>query len=376
MAGFRDGTGLVPTRPGPYTKAPSSGDRPTHVADLLRTKPITPGTHITPAPKTWDRRRLGRVIGSVLSVGLFALSLVVLAHVAANFSWMEMRGAIAATSNQQIFLACLLAGISYLSLTGYDALAVRHLQVRLPYRITAFGSFTSYAISFSLGFPLITGGTVRYWIYSRAGLAAGKVASLTIIAGFTFWIGMASVVAISLIFAADALSNLDRLSVWINRGLGAGIIAAILAYLLWVSRARRRVVFQGFKLHLPGFSVTLGQMALGIVDICAAAGVLFVLLPAGHGLDFLAFLGLYVFACMLGIASHAPGGIGVFEATMLRFMPGASGESVLAALLLFRVIYYIVPFVLALALLGADECLRRWTALREAMSGSETDDEA
>ncbi len=317
------------------------------------------------------------MVGTVLSVGLFALSLVVLTHVAANLKWSEMRAAIAATSNEQIFLACVLATFSYLALTGYDALAVRHLQVKMPYRITAFGSFASYAISFNLGFPLITGGTVRYWIYSRAGLSAGKVASLTVIAGFTFWIGMATVVGVSLIFASEALSNLDRLAPWMNRVLGAGIIIAIVAYLVWVARGQRRVVLQGFKLHLPGPAVTLGQIMLGVVDLCAAAGVLFVLLPSGQGLDFVAFLGLYVFACMLGIASHAPGGIGVFEATMLRFVPGASGESVLAALMLFRVVYYVVPLVLALALLGADESIRRWSALREAMSrSSETDDES
>ena len=241
-------------------------------------------------------------------------------------------------------------------------------------RTTSLGSFTSYAISFTLGFPLITGGTVRYWIYSRVGLTAGKVASLTVIAGFTFWVGMAIVVAVSLIFASDALSRLDFLAPWINRLIGIAIVLAITAYLVWVSRGRRRVRFQGFKLDLPGPVVTLGQMALGVTDLCAAAGVLFVLLPGGHGLDFIAFVGLYVFACMLGIASHAPGGIGVFEATMLRFIPGASGEAVLAALLLFRVIYYLVPFVLALAILGADESLRRWTALREAMSNTDEAD--
>ena len=336
---------------------------------------ITPGTHVTPAPKTWDRGRIGRVIGTVLSVGLFGLSLGVLAHVAANLKVSELRGAIAATSNEQIFLACVLAAISYLALTGYDALAVRQLRLRVPYRITALGSFTSYAISFTLGFPLITGGTVRYWIYSRAGLSAGKVASLTVIAGFTFWIGMASVVAVSLIIASDSLTSLDRLAPWANRTVGIGIVVAIVAYLVWVSRGQRQVVLQGYKLQLPGLMVTLGQMALGVVDLCAAAGVLFVLLPTGQGLDFVTFLGLYVFACMLGIASHAPGGIGVFEATMLRFVPGASGESVLAALLLFRVIYYVVPFVLALALLGADESVRRWSALREAMTRSGAGDD-
>ena len=322
----------------------------------------------SPTPPTLDRKRLGRIVGTVLSVGLFALSLFVLARVAAKLNLADLQTAIHDTKNTQIFAAVALAALSYLALTGYDAMAVRQLRLKVPYRTTALGSFTSYAISFTLGFPLITGGTVRYWIYSRAGLSAAKVASLTLIAGFTFWVGMAVVVAVSLLFASQALSQLDLLAPSINQLIGVAIVAAIIAYLVWVSRGRRRVRLQGFKLDLPGPLAMIGQMALGITDVCAAAGVLYMLLPAGHGLDFIAFLGLYVFACMLGIASHAPGGIGVFEATMLRFIPDASGEAVLAALLLFRVIYYLVPFVLALALLGADESLRRWTALREAMS--------
>lgn len=331
-------------------------------------------TAASPTPPTFDRKRLGRIAGTVLSVGLFALSLFVLARVVAKLNLADLQTAIHDTKNTQIFAAVALAALSYLALTGYDAMAVRQLRLKVPYRTTALGSFTSYAISFTLGFPLITGGTVRYWIYSRAGLSASKVASLTVIAGFTFWVGMAVVVAASLLFASQALSQLDLLAPWINQLIGLAIVAAIIAYLVWVARGRRRVRLQGFKLDLPGPLAMLGQMTLGITDVCAAAGVLYVLLPAGHGLDFIGFLGLYVFACMLGIASHAPGGIGVFEATMLRFIPDASGEAVLAALLLFRVIYYLVPFVLALALLGADESMRRWTALREAMSRTDDTD--
>ena len=350
---------------------------PPHGTQASRAEAIAV-TDAPAAPPSFDRKRLGRLIGTIASVGLFGLSLFVLARVAANLNPADLRAAIQDTSNAQIFGAAALTALSYLALTGYDAMAVRQLRVKVPYRTTSLGSFTSYAISFTLGFPLITGGTVRYWIYSRVGLSAAKVASLTVIAGFTFWVGMAVVVAVSLVFASQAISRLDLLAPWINQVIGLGIVVAILAYLVWVSRGRRRVRLQGFKLDLPGPLATLGQMALGITDVCAAAGVLYVLLPAGHGLDFIAFLGLYVFACMLGIASHAPGGIGVFEATMLRFIPGASGEAVLAALLLFRVIYYLVPFVLALALLGASESMRRWAALREAMSRtdeSDTDDD-
>ena len=83
------------------------------------------------------------------------------------------------------------------------------------------------------------------------------------------------------------------------------------------------------------------------------------LLPPGHGIGYETFLAVYVFAVMLGIASHAPGGLGVFEATILIALSSVPREAVLGALLLFRLCYYIAPFLLALALLGAYEVAKR-----------------
>ncbi len=323
----------------------------------------------------FQRRNLGRLIGAALSFGIFLLSIFVMARVVANLDIQALRQAVAATSAEQIASAIGLTALSYLALTGYDALALRHIRARVRYRVTSLASFTSYAISFTLGFPLITGGTVRYWIYSRAGLTASKVASLTIIAGITFWAGMAFVIGCALLLRADAISAIIGVSASINTTAGASVLGAIGAYLLWVAVQRRRVRIRGFRMHLPGAWLTIGQIALGVIDLCAAAGVLYVLLPASVKIDFATFAATYVFGCVLGIASHAPGGIGVFEATIIKFVPGAT-ESLLASLLLFRIIYYLGPFVFALALLGADEALRRWKGLREAMEprGAENGD--
>jgi uncharacterized membrane protein YbhN (UPF0104 family) len=321
------------------------------------------------------RRRIARVAGGVASLIIFILSALVLAHTLAHISFADLRGAIAGTTAEQIAAACVLTCVSYLALTGYDAVALRQLKARVRYRTTALASFTSYAISFTLGFPLITGGTVRYWLYSRAGLRAGMVATLTIIAGVTFWLGMALIIGAGLLFRAEAISRLDHLAPAINMMIGTGILAALGAYLVWVSVTPRRRKIQGFRLELPGFGLTSRQVALGVTDLCAASGTLFVLLPAHHGLDFFTFAAIYVFASVLGIASHAPGGIGVFEATMLRTVSAPTQEALLASLLLFRVIYYIAPFVLALAFLGANESFRRWESLREAMLRSQEPDD-
>jgi glycosyltransferase 2 family protein len=262
--------------------------------------------------------------------------------------------------------------LSYLALTGYDALALRHLRIKVPYRLAALASFASYAFSFTLGFPLVTGGAVRYWIYGPAGLSAGKVASLTIVAGITFWLGMGLVVGSGFLSASDPVAGIDHLHPVANRLIGAGVVGAVIVYLAWVSRMRWRdaAVLGDFK--LPGPLLTLGQMALGVIDICSASAALYVLLPKADRLGFPAFATLYSFAAMLGIASHAPGGLGVFEATILQGV-GGNEDAVLASLLLFRGIYYAVPFIAAMAMLGGVEAVRRWRSLREAMSAASDD---
>ena len=131
------------------------------------------------------------------------------------------------------------------------------------------------------------------------------------------------------------------------------------------------MIVRGVSLELPGFRITIAQMFLGALDLLFAAAALFVLLPAGHGLNYLTFAGIYVLGCLLGLASNAPGGIGAFEVTMLKTVPEPSTEALLASLVLFRIIYYFIPFVLAFALLGAHEIMRRWKRLRDEMDESE-----
>jgi glycosyltransferase 2 family protein len=319
------------------------------------------------------RRTIATYVGACFSLAIAALAIFVLIHTLAHIKPGEVRAAFDATETSQIVAALGLTALSFLALTGYDGVALLQLRQKVRYSTTALASFTSYAICFTLGFPLITAGTVRFWIYSQAGLSPGKIASLTIIAGVTYWLGMALILGISLLFRADMISQLDHLSPHFNMMLGLGAIGALVAYLVWVSIEHRWTRIHGLKLELPGFKLTLAQVVLGVVDLCSAAGVLYVLLPEPRGIDFFSFAAVYVFACALGIASYAPGGIGVFEATMLKFLPVPSQEGLLASLLMFRIIYYLIPFVLAFALLGANEGSRRWSDLREAMRRAEAE---
>ena len=311
-------------------------------------------------------RRLGLAASLIIIAGALTIFVRTLAHIDPS----KLKAAIAGTGSDQILLSFAFTTLSYLALTGYDGLALRHLGIKVPYRLTAVASFTSYAFSFTLGFPLVTGAAVRYWVYGPAGLSAGKIAGLTAVAGITFWLGMALVVGVGFLSASDPIADIDHFHPLANRLIGLGAIGALVVYLAWISIMRwRDATVLGVK--LPGPRLTLGQMALGVIDICSAAAALYVLLPRDNRFGFPTFATLYSFASMLGIASHAPGGLGVFEATILQGVGG--DEDVLASLLLFRGVYYVVPFIAAMATLGGLEAVRRWRSLREAMSARSDD---
>lgn len=341
---------------------------PTDLADRTA---VPVGTAADPeAPVEIPNTKRFAWIGTAASVLLFGASLAVLWHIASGLELDKVSAAFTAASARQIGLAVLFTGVSYLLLTGYDALALRQLRLKIPYRTTALASFTSYAVSFNLGFPLFTGGTVRYWIYAAKGLSAGRVASLTVVAGITFWLGMGAVLGWSLIRKAGDIAVLTYTNLHLDQAIGLAAAVIVIAYLVWVSLKRRAVRIQGWRLELPGLRLSLGQMLIGAGDVCAGAAVLYVLLPAGHLVDYETFLAVYVLAAMLGIASHSPGGLGVFEATILLALTGISRESVLGALLLFRICYYFAPFVIALALLGAYEISNRLRSGRDALHPS------
>jgi uncharacterized membrane protein YbhN (UPF0104 family) len=133
----------------------------------------------------------------------------------------------------------------------------------------------------------------------------------------------------------------------------------------------RRFSLRGMVVEAPRARFALAQIVVAMADVSCAAGALWALTPDGHGLDFLGFAPTFVAAQVLGVASNVPGGVGPFEAAMLNAVDGLPAETLFASLLLFRIVYFLVPFVLGLAALGAHEAWTRWAALREAMAGDE-----
>lgn len=312
----------------------------------------------TPAPV--KRRRWPALLAAAASLSILALSVFVVSRTLAGLDWAALGAAMRATSTGQFALAGAFAAGSYLALTGYDWIALRHLGERAPYRTVALASFTASSLSMTLGFPLATGGAVRYWIYSRAGVPAARVAAIILLVSLTYWTGVAGVVGLGLLLRPEDLAEVDRLTPAANMAIGAGLIAALVIWLAWVSARPRRLTIGGLVIATPRARLAFAQVGVAMADVSCAAGALWALMPAGHGLDFAGFAPTFVAAQVLGVASNVPGGVGPFEAAMLNAIDHLSAETVFASLLLFRAVYFLIPFVLGLAALGAHEAWTRW----------------
>src|SRR3982075_934832 len=257
-----------------------------------------------------------------------------------------------------IALAALCVIGAFCTLTFYDFFALRTIgKKHVPYRIAALASFTSYTIGHNIGATVFTGGAIRFRIYSDYGLSAIDVAKICFLSGLTFWLGNTFVLGIGMAWHPWAASAMDQLPPAINRLIGLGCIAAIIAYLVWLSMGenRRELGQNGWKVVLPSARVTLLQILIGVVDLGFCATAMYLLMPAQPDIDFISLAVVFILATLLGFASHAPGSIGVFDAAMLVALPEFGREQLLATLLVFRVLYFLVPFATSISIMGTRE---------------------
>src|SRR6201997_2972252 len=294
-------------------------------------------------------------VGVGISVTVIGIACYVLYHMLRGINVEEVIQAIRDTEPHQIALAALFVAAGYFTLTFYDLFATRAIGRNVPYKINALAAFTSYSIGHNVGASVFTGGAVRYRIYSAWGLNAIDVAKICFLAGLTFWLGNAAVLGLGIAYHPEAATAIDQLPPWLNRMVAFAIIVALVSYVVWVWMQPRRVGRGPWTVMLPAGPLTLLQIVIGIVDLGFCALAMYVLVPDEPNLGFVVVAVIFVSATLLGFARHAPGGIGVFDAAMLVALWQFDKEDVLAGLLLFRLLYYIIPFALSLLILGGRE---------------------
>src|SRR5882757_8010755 len=305
------------------------------------------------------KERIGwKQLGIAASLLIIGIAITTLVRMLEGVDTRLVLVALAEKPLLQIGLAALCVIGSFCTLTFYDFFALRTIgKKHVPYRIAALSSFTSYVIGHNIGATVFTGGAIRFRIYSDYGLTAIDVAKICFLSGLTFWLGNLFVLGIGMAWHPWAASAMDLLPPSINRLIALGCLAGIAAYFLWLvlGESRRELGQNGWKVVLPSARLTLLQVMIGVVDLGFCALAMYLLMPTAPHIDFVSLAVVFILATLLGFASHAPGSIGVFDAAMLVALPEFGREQLVATLLVFRVLYFLIPFGIAISIMGARE---------------------
>lgn len=253
-------------------------------------------------------------------------------------------------------LSLLAALLAYLALAWYDKIALMHLGkekgISFPY--IGLTAFVTYALAHNIGASVVSGGAVRYRAYTAKGLTAPEVAILVLLCSFTFFFATAIMLGLALIVSPDLLAPLTRLSPWFAvsdmtaRLVGLGLLALSAAYAAGAFLGLRPLKLKGALVAYPSPRIVGLQALFAPLEIIGAAGIIYFALPAENHPGFFLVLGAFLLSFSAGLISQVPGGVGVMEAVFLALMPQLPASSVFAALLVWRLLYLIVPLMVSI----------------------------
>ena len=300
-----------------------------------------------------------RWIGPLASVVVLAAVGFVLHRELSHLHVKDVIAQLHAIADADILAALAFMAINYCVLSGYDFLALRYLRKPIRYTRILLTSFIAYAFGHNLGFGALTGAAVRFRLYSPAGLMAADIATMAGFCSLTTGLGLATLGGLSLLLKPEQAALVLHLHVAWAITIGALLLAAVLAYILWCLATRASIEIRGWFVSVPRPAVAVLQVCVAVVDISLASSVLWWLLPADVHVGFITFVGIYVAAVTAGIVSHVPGGLGVFESVIILTLPQMPLSALLGSILIYRAVYYLLPLSLATILFGIEELRTR-----------------
>ncbi|WP_182084939.1 bifunctional lysylphosphatidylglycerol flippase/synthetase MprF [Aureimonas sp. ME7] len=295
-----------------------------------------------------------------IGLAISAVAFATLHQMMESLSLGEIRAAIGGVPTYALILAFVFTFVSFAAVSLYDVVAVETIAPgRVSRPVAATVGAAGYAISNALGFPLLTGGALRYHAYKSGGIDLADIGRIVGTSWFALWFALAIMLGIALVVDPSGVPFLRDVDPRIDLTLGLGVVVLIGLFVFWLSRGQREVRLRRFHMALPSHRGALVQIVAGIVDVGAAAAVLYVLMPAGTVTSFVLFALVFAIAVVVGVASSAPGGLGAFEATLLVTLGLSDRADVVAALVVYRLIYTVFPLVLTVVGLALIEAKRR-----------------
>jgi len=302
------------------------------------------------APRLWFVAFVVAVLGGMVLWGI--------EKEARQIDFQLLVSSLRATSPASLAAALAATALSYLALVGYDVSGLRYARARAPLKTILLASFCGFAIGNSIGLGAFSGGAVRYRLYTAAGLLPGQIVRVILFISIAFGVGLVFIATLGLVFHITEASRLLGISPELLRAIALIVLALAVGFLLFCALRRKPWRRGPIDIDAPGTTLVLVQLLVTAVDVLAAAATLWALLPA-VGISFFAFAPIYVMAVAVGVLSHVPGGLGVFELVILYAVGGSAPVNAVAAgLVIYRGIYFLLPLLISTVLLANFELQR------------------
>ena len=296
------------------------------------------------------RKKLLSYLGPAFAGCLLLVSIAVIRQELEGYSLQDIQQSLGAISVRQRWLAVAFTALGYGAMTGYDTLAFVHLKHPLSYWRKSTTNFVCSAVGNTIGFPLLTASAIRYRRYGRWGVPPMVTTEVTAFALGSFWLGLFALGGVTFLVAPLPVPAQLSLPFATARPLGVALAIAALLYALGCCFVRKPLTINGHGFRFPSLKVAIAQFVVSSLDWGLAAAVLYTLIPL-EDIGYFSFLNIYLLAMGAGATSSVPGGAGVFETVVILLLDGkVSGDVVLASLLAYRIIYYLLPFAAALCL--------------------------
>lgn len=313
-------------------------------------------------PRTFLRRLLG-ILPTLIGLGLLVGAVFVLQREFRTLNWSDITGALAAISWRALAISFGWTFLAYAILTLYDRVGTIYAGHKLSYLRAAFSSFCATTLAHNIGIAAVSGAAVRYRLYTHWGLSPVAIGKVVAFCAFTYGLGALPLAGAILLWEPAAIPFFgDRLPTAVMVAIGIACWAASVGYILLNYFLPVVRVF-GREFALPGTRLAIAQIALATVDVAVTSAIFYALLPAAAGLTFPRFLGIYLASYSAGIIASLPGGIGVFDTAILLGLAGyLDTATIVSALLVFRLYYYIIPLFIAGPAFAGHEMLVRGKA--------------
>ncbi len=317
------------------------------------------------------RKKLFAYIGALLSVIIVIIALSVMYHTLQTISFDDVVDSLDSLSYFSILLGFIITALSYFAITGYDVLALNHINRRVPYPRAALSAFLASTFGNNIGFAVLTGTSIRYRIYTPIGLSALDIAGVSAMCALTTMLGMAFIFSLTMLMqSSDVAATGFRFGLGYMQFIATIILSLIGSYLIYSHYKPVTLRTASLSLKLPSTKTTLTQIALATTNLSLVGTLIYVLLPDGIETGYIAFLSVFALALIAGSASNVPGGIGVFESVILVGLPQIPPAALLGSIILFRCIYYLTPLAIAAVLLVYHEVSKQQGRLEEVQDST------